>query len=472
MRKLLLLSLMLTLVFSPAFAQGTAVISGKISKPLSDVVEVALRPNPLVPEELKLEATLEGNSFRVEVPVNQAVVAELLHGDEVVPVYLEPGYDLNLSASGGKFLKTLKYAGTGANENNYLAAYTLRFEEEEEYQALPDNIKQEEEEFLAFLDYRHNDQLESLEKYAAKNAVSERFKHMMLAEAEFSYANDVINYHPLRQRILQVTLTKPSAAFYTCLQKLNLQRPENLLSTSFHRFLQHYTTYLAQEAGFDEKHPRHYQSRYEAAAQKLQGQAKQLAQAQVLQQSIRKGHAKYTEQMLQDFLSQKPDPALTAYLNKLSNGKSSLSAGSQAPDFALASITGDSVRLSDFAGKLVYLNFWSSDCGLCLVELPALQQLTNKLKGHQAVVLNVAVGADEANWRKLVQEKELQGVQAYLPNGLEAKLATDYQLKELPAYFLIDGQGRFISVKARRPGHPEALNNILQHLKAAQASLK
>ncbi|MCX2740597.1 TlpA family protein disulfide reductase [Pontibacter anaerobius] len=472
MKKLnLLLPALILLAANQLLAQGKAIISGKISSPLSNQVELVIYPNPLIPEEVTTEVTLDGKSFRLEVPVKEATVAELQHGDEVVQVYLEPGYELIMNANGKNFLKSLKYKGKGANENNYLANYTYRFEEEEEYQVLPDNIKLKEQQFTEFLDYRREDQLASFEKYTGKKEVSEQFSDFLKAEIDFSYATDKLSYHPLRQQVMQVSLSKPSAAFYDYLSELDLNRPANLLSPSFVNFLRNYTAYFAKEAGYQEANPQYFKVRYQVAEQKLKGQAKLLAQAQVLKQSIQQGHLKYTEQMLEDFNVKNRDRAGNEYLARLYNENTTLVTGGIAPDFMLQNVDGDTVSLSDYRGKLVYLNFWRSDCGLCHVELPHLQRLTGKLGNHKIVFLNIAVGDDEAQWRKLVQKKELQG-EHVLAKGADAALAKQYGLKDVPAYFLIDEEGRFISLKARRPSDHEAANDILQHLEVRQVSLK
>ncbi|WP_276498430.1 peroxiredoxin family protein [Pontibacter litorisediminis] len=470
MKKLKLLPLLLLLAVNQLMAQGKAVISGKIYGPLSDQVVLVMYPNPLLPQEVKTEAKLTGNTFRLEVPVQKPMVAELVHGDEVAQVYLEPGYELQLSTSGKGFLKSLKYKGAGANENNYLARYTYRFEEEEEYQALPDNVKLKEKEFTAFLDDRRSDQRSSLEKYTAQKQVSEEFRDFLLAEIEFSYALDKLHYHPLRQQVLQVALTKPSAAFYNFLHGLDLQNPANLRSPAFISFLRSYTSYQAKESGYSEKDPQYFKARYDAAAQQLEGLVKLAAQAQVLQQSVQQGHLKYTELMLQDFEARNHDQAVSAYLSRVHAENTSLVAGGMAPDFKLRNIAGDTISLSDFRGNLVYLNFWRSDCGLCHVELPHLQRLTARMGSHKVVFLNVAVGDSEEQWRQLVREKELQGVHVLATGATD--VAKQYGLKDVPAYFLIDEEGRILRLKARRPSDHEAANDILQQLEVRQASLR
>jgi peroxiredoxin len=270
---------------------------------------------------------------------------------------------------------------------------------------------------------------------------------------------------------MQVALTKPSAAFYEYLHHLDLQNPANLLSPSFLNFLRSYTAYFAKEAGYTEKDPLYYKARYDVAAQKLQGQVKLLAQAQVLKQSVQQGHLKYTELMLQDFKARNQEEAVSAYFTRLHSENSTLVTGGQAPDFELKDINGDTISLSDFKGSLVYLNFWRSDCGLCHVELPHLQRLTSKMGNHKIVFLNVAIGDNEEQWRQLIVKKELQG-EHVLAKGAEAEVAKRYGLKDVPAYFLLDEEGRFIALKARRPSDHEAANDILQHLEVRQASLK
>ena len=454
------------------FAQGKAVITGKIANPLSDDVIVATTPNPLIPEEVQTTVELKGGNFKLEVPVSGATVAELLHGQEMLPVYLEPGFALNLSFNGDKFLKTIKFDGKGANENNYLVQFTRRFDEVDDYQVMPDNIKLPEKEFGEFLDYRKSDQLKHLEKYIAKNPVSENFRKFILTEIDFSYANDKITYHSLRESVLMTNrLQKPSAEFYSFLSQLDMNNPDNLQSLAFVVFLRNYAKHIANEAGLNEKDRQYYKTAYTLLGQKLQGPVKSVAQAHVLKQSVQQGYLKYTTEMLQDFKANNKSADLDSYFTKLYNEHKAFAIGSPAPDFRFKDLNGSPVSLSDFKGKLVYLNFWSTTCGLCMVEMPNLQQLTGKFKDKDVIFLNVGLDENEQNWKKVVAERKLQGVHLY-SKGLDAELAKRYNLTDTPAYFLIDEEGNFISVKPRRPTDRETENYILQYLKIGQASAK
>ncbi|WP_187263458.1 TlpA family protein disulfide reductase [Pontibacter beigongshangensis] len=463
--------LLLLLAGSPLFAQPKAIIRGKISKPLSEQVTVVTYPSLLVHTEVETEATLTGNEFRLEVPVTKAGLAELVHGSEVVTVYLEPGFELNLTANGDKLLKTVKFAGAGANENNYLAQYGYNFEEFDQYQVLPDNIKLREKDFVEFLESRKQEQLRFLERYTAKNPVSDAFRRLAQTEIEYGYANDRITYFDLREQMVRSeNRLTPSANYFHYLQELDMQREQNLLSPAFVGFLSNYTTHLAKAAGKTDTNPDYYTTRYTLAKQKLAGQVQALALSQVLKQSLLKGQSKQSEELLADFQTVMQEPEVLAYFRKLYNENKQLATGSLAPDFKLLDAQGKEVSLSDFKGRLVYLNFWSTNCGMCLNDMPYLQELHKNLSGQPVVFISVGMDDDEEAWRNTVSRRNLPGVQLY--KSLSPDVIAEYGIKELPAYFLIDEAGNVLSAKPKRPTDRDAETELLRILNSGQAAAR
>lgn len=63
-------------------------------------------------------------------------------------------------------------------------------------------------------------------------------------------------------------------------------------------------------------------------------------------------------------------------------------AGHPAPDFELKTLTGETIRLSDYKGKPVILNFWANWCGPCRAEFPELQQVAGE-NGDDLVIIGV-----------------------------------------------------------------------------------
>src|SRR5260370_42506968 len=75
-----------------------------------------------------------------------------------------------------------------------------------------------------------------------------------------------------------------------------------------------------------------------------------------------------------------------------SAARSSLSFnGPMAPDFALESLDGNTVRLSDFHGKAVLLNFWATWCGPCKIEMPWFEQLQRQYGPQGLQVIGIAM---------------------------------------------------------------------------------
>lgn len=75
-----------------------------------------------------------------------------------------------------------------------------------------------------------------------------------------------------------------------------------------------------------------------------------------------------------------------------------------APDFELPTLSGRRVRLSDYRGKVVILNFWTKGCQPCLEEMPSLASLAELLRGRKDIaVLTVSTGADAKDVQNTIQ---------------------------------------------------------------------
>ena len=107
--------------------------------------------------------------------------------------------------------------------------------------------------------------------------------------------------------------------------------------------------------------------------------------------------------------------------------------GSPAPDFTLTDINGKKVSLSDFKGKVVYIDFWGTWCGPCRKELPYYKALQEKFTGNDNVVfMSVAMergGRDQ--WSNFVKSKSMPGVQLY-SNRSEDNVGNLYKIKRCP----------------------------------------
>ena len=118
-----------------------------------------------------------------------------------------------------------------------------------------------------------------------------------------------------------------------------------------------------------------------------------------------------------------------------------LSENDAAPDFSLKSQFGKTVSLSDYQGKVVYLDFWASWCGPCRHTLPWMQKLQSKFKSQGLEVVAVNLDVHQADAEKLFSEINPSFTILFDPTGEAAK---KYQLPSMPSSFLLDKKGRIV----------------------------
>lgn len=108
-------------------------------------------------------------------------------------------------------------------------------------------------------------------------------------------------------------------------------------------------------------------------------------------------------------------------------------------DFTLTSIDGERVRLADYQGKAVLVNFWATWCGPCVVETPALVRVYNKYKGRGFSVIGVALQSEEDKIKDFVKKYR---VPYAIASDTTSEVGLRYQVFALPSSFLFTADGK------------------------------
>src|SRR6266571_6960031 len=114
-----------------------------------------------------------------------------------------------------------------------------------------------------------------------------------------------------------------------------------------------------------------------------------------------------------------------------------------APDFSLESLEGKTMRLSDFRGKAVLLNFWATWCGPCKIEMPWFVEL-QKEYGPQGFQI-VGVAMDDASIEDIAKFVRQMGVNYPILLGKEAVGESYGGIGVLPTTFFIDRNGKLVA---------------------------
>lgn len=131
-----------------------------------------------------------------------------------------------------------------------------------------------------------------------------------------------------------------------------------------------------------------------------------------------------------------------------------------APSFNVTDLEGNPVSLDDYQGRIVFLNFWSTDCPPCVRELPAFAQFASEQGETGAAVLTVNMGETPDMVRDFFAKTDVQGLRVAMDTDLS--IGTQYGIIARPVTYIIDGEGIVRSMKAGEITIEEMDDYVLQ----------
>ncbi len=167
---------------------------------------------------------------------------------------------------------------------------------------------------------------------------------------------------------------------------------------------------------------------------------------------------RYAEEIKPKFPKNK---AVMMFVNKM-EGLKKISVGQQAPDFVLNNPDGIPIRLSEYKGKYVLLDFWASWCAPCREENPNIvkQQKAFAAKGFD--VLGVSLDDDKGDWVRAIRYDNLNWSHVSDLKRWDSEIAALYKVEGIPASFMIDPTGKIVAKNLRGPDLEKFLSETLK----------
>jgi peroxiredoxin len=136
--------------------------------------------------------------------------------------------------------------------------------------------------------------------------------------------------------------------------------------------------------------------------------------------------------------------------------------GKTAPDFALQSMSGENVRLSEMRGKVVMVNFWATWCAPCRKEMPLLDELYKKHSSSGFVLLGVNIDNSQDKAKKMAKKL---GVTFPVLFDTKKNVSESYGVSAMPFTVILDKGGRVKHVhKGYLPGYEKKYDKQISGL--------
>jgi len=133
-----------------------------------------------------------------------------------------------------------------------------------------------------------------------------------------------------------------------------------------------------------------------------------------------------------------------------------------APDFTLKSLEGSNLRLEEYRGQVVLINFWASWCGPCRQEMPILDQLHQRYEDTGFAVLGVNVEGEVSPAKKIVDESKVT-FPVLIDEG--QKVSELYGLEAMPSTYVVDRDGNVRYVhRGYKPGDESKYVEVVKAL--------
>lgn len=363
--------------------------------------------------------------------------------DEWIPLYVESGDSIFINYERTK--KQIQFFGNGFEESEFLLKGNelmkeLGFDDPRKVDITLFSSKPEN--FLKSVDSIKQVRIELLSEYKKSNpGISDNFYNTENLLINYFWINQQFGYPGFNEMLTKIKPELPDH-YYNFADQIETRNLELFKFNVYKEVLSSYLDFKAKE--FDDK--------YELAKELFT--EKEMFENILFSKFISQinfNGIDGIDSMYRDFLPYIKDQKRKEFLTEKYNSWSKLANGEKAPEFEIVDENGNVVRLSDFYGKFVYIDCWSSFCGPCLKEIPEMNKLSDEYKNENIVFISISADNDREKWLSKIKELKLTNTINLWTSGTNHNFNNDYNAKAFPRYILIDDKGKILDATAENP---------------------
>jgi thiol-disulfide isomerase/thioredoxin len=430
---------------------------------------------------------MKGGQGEAKFQIDKPTVAQLYYRNQTVPLFVEPGDELECTIGSDSLYNSISFKGKGSANNEFLTAFYKNFRNDFDKKSVTSAILSNDlDAFEMSLYEGRKKQLDFFSNYKDKGPLSESFRKYMEYTIRYHYFATLLSY-PIIQANQSAQILTVKALPPVMLEGITtkLVNDDALVSEAYRDFLYYYAVYFTSEAnGFNKFKDMSLsmESKVVTATKSFTPQSRIWYIASFLNSEVERV-SPYTAKHVYEVLTTEENngtythllaPKVKARLAMKENEatasveKTSNAAASSKSDYPkLKGIDGKYFTFDDLKGKVVYVDYWASWCGPCRNEMPYSKQLHSMFTSQQLkdiVFLYISIDGSEDAWKAAVNQLGIEGKLAISPGNWQSEIAKFFQISSIPRYMLIDTKGNIVDLNAKRPSSGQQIYNDIIHL--------
>lgn len=394
--------------------------------------------------------------------------------NEVTSFFMEAGDSMHLTLDYALFDESVRYSGKNAAYSNYKAAFYLQFNNSDNPALNAQSFYQfairklDPLPYLAAMDSFEAAQLRFLESWKAD--LPAKYYRYERDGLQYTLANQKDMYHGLRgffaQQLPDLTVPQIPDGYYDFYQKLKWNQDWLIGKHDYENTASSYAYQILKQQKLIEGKmtPALVLAQLKVIDSISSGLSSYHLMAGFLESYYKRNKSELLALAHDYFMSSDAPNALKKRITELKAHADLLKPGVPAPAFSLQNLEGKSVQLSDYKGKVVFIDFWASWCVPCIAEFKYVPELKTALKGKDIVFLYVSLDEQTEAWRKSATKLLPGELHLWAPGAFTGDIAKAYQITGIPRYVVVDRAGLIYDLSPPRPSSGERLINYLQGL--------
>ena len=403
------------------------------------------------------------------IHVDKSDLVRFIFDEDEFFIFGGPGDSLTLTDSRYQLLLNPVFTGDRATENNFIILKNQLENEltHEEFMAL---FQSDEKDFIQKLEQMHLQHISYVQDFQKQNGVfSPEFADIINIDLRYFIVNMKMEYRDIHRYILKNDSFNVSDTYYSFFQNLNTDSDEKLSIPNYRKFLVKYLNFRAEEITDSTQ----VYLRSATADAGFNG-VEQFFRERKIRNYL---YSKVMEDLLENsyndaaklfpqFLQKQKDEKLKMKIKSEYEAIRPLLPGNPMPEILLKSADGKTVNISDFKGKVIYIDIWATWCGPCMREMPFLETLVQNYKSDVDVaIISISVDEDEAAWKGFLKSKQgTSSIQLFEQENLNAEWVSYFRINSIPRFILVDKNGMIADATAPAPSARE-ITSLINALK-------